>query len=227
MFILTFHLYIMRQIIFFLSLIIYALIVRAQNEKSFERNRISVGGELTSHYTWQVDISYHYMISPYVGIGTSIGMWKQFTVEGVPKGNGWIIADDYKNIKNIYLHPSLHIVSPTLMKISDGELKMFLEPGFMMNIPYCNVSIYLLNNYGIENDVRNTSTNKGKWYAFDCKIGFSLNLDNISISTGYQYSTLDVFSMRRELIYDNKRFDDFYPKKSNLHGGFFSISVYF
>lgn len=217
----------MRKIIIFLCLITYVLVARAQNAKSFERNRISVGGELTSHNTWQIDISYHYMVSPYVGIGASVGMWKQFAIEGVPKGVGWSIADDYKKTENFYLHPSLHIVSPALMKISDGKLKLFLEPGFMMNIPYCNVSIHLLDKYGIERDVRNISTNKGKWYAFDCKIGFSLNFDNISISSGYQYSTLDVFSMRRELVYDNKRFNDFYPKKKNLHGGFFSISFYF
>ncbi len=217
----------MRKIIIFLCLIACALTVRAQDEKSFERNRFSVGGELTSHNTWQVDISYHYMLSPYMGIGASIGMWKQFAIEGVPQGAGWRIADDYKKIANFYLQPSLHIVSPTLVKISDVKLKFFLEPGFMMNIPYSNVSIYLLDEHGIEKDVRDISTNKGKWYAFDSKIGFSLNSDNISISAGYQYSTLDVFSMRRELVYDNKRFNDFYPKKKNLHGGFFSIDFYF
>lgn len=217
----------MRKIIIFLCLISHVLAAKAQSENTFERNRVSVGGELTSSNTWQIDVSYHYMISPYVGVGASVGMWKQFAIDGVPKGNGWSIADDYKKTENFYLHPSLHIVSPTLMKISDGNLKIFLEPGFMMNIPYCNVPIYLLNEHGIEKDVRNISTNKGQWYAFDCKIGFSLNFDNIDISSGYQYSTLDVFAMRRNLTYDNKRFDEFYPERKSLHGGFLSISYYF
>ncbi len=217
----------MRKISILICLIASVVVVRAQDAKSFYKNRVSVAGELTSEYTWQLDFSYHYMLSSYLGIGASAGMWRQFSVEGVPEGEGWRIADEYKEIGNIYLRPSLLIISPALMKFSDSELKLFMEPGFMMNIPYCMVHIYMLNPFGIKAYEKKVSTNKGKWYAFDCKTGFSLNLENLSFSLGYQISTLDVYSMRRELVYDNKRFDEFYPKKKTLHGGFLSISVFF
>lgn len=201
--------------------------VNAQNTPTSEKNRISVGGELASTNTWQIDFAYHYMISPYAGLGASIGIWKEFAIGGVPKGNGWSIADEYKKTENFYLRPSMYIVSPILIKISDGSLKSFVEPGFMMNIPYCNVGVSLLDEYGFAKDVRNVSTNKGKWYALDCKIGFSLFFENTSISIGYQYSTLDVFAMRRNLIYDNKRFNEFYPNSKSQHSGFISMSYYF
>lgn len=97
----------------------------------------------------------------------------------------------------------------------------------MMNIPYNNVSIALLDKYGIERDFVNISTNKGEWYAFDGKIGINFGDDNISFSIGYLYSTLDVFAMRRQLVYDNKHFNDFYPKRKNMYGGFLSINYCF
>lgn len=107
----------MRKIIIFLCILTYALATKAQNKNSVERNRVSVGGGLTSANIWQIEISYHYMVVPYVGIGSSLGKWKQFAIDGVPIGKGWRIAEEYKELSNIYLHPSLYLASPpTLVK---------------------------------------------------------------------------------------------------------------
>lgn len=217
----------MKKIVVFLCALFSVWIANAQNEDSTGKNRFSVGGELTSGDTWQMDVSYHYMIFPYVGLGASVGIWKQFAVDGIPKGNGWIINDDYEKIENIYLRPSIHFVSPTVARISDGNLKLFLEPGFMMNIPYCNVPVSLLDEYGFEKDVKNVSTHKGRWYAFDCKIGFGFDLGNVNLSGGYRFSTLDIYAMRRNLTFNGKRFDEFYPKESYLHGGFIAVGYFF
>lgn len=130
----------MRRIIIFLYITTCTIMAGAQNEKLSNRNRVTIEGGVTSQYTWQVDVAYHYMLSPYVGIGTSVGMWKQFSKGGFPEGEGWKITPEYAEASNLYLRPSLHFVTPTLINISDGKLKLFLEPGFMINVPYCEVS---------------------------------------------------------------------------------------
>lgn len=217
----------MKRIAFLLCLVSCALMVKAQSNSDGYRNRVALGGLLTSSDTWQMDLSYHYMMLPYVGVGASVGYWAQFAIDGVPQGDGWRIGDDYKKVQNFYLRPSLHLVTPTLMKIADAQLRLFAEPGFIMNIPYCNVGVSLLDAHGLERDVQNVSTSKGDWYAFDCKAGLSLFVDNVSISAGYQYSTLDVLGMRRELVYNNKLFNDFYSKRKVQHGGFVTIGYHF
>ncbi len=217
----------MKKILTLLFLLCIALIARAQDATTFERNSISLGGELTSQSTWQLDLSYHYMLSPYVGVGASVGLWKQFSYDGVPEGNGWILSEDNRAAENFYLRPSLRLISPSVMKIADMKIKLFAEPGFMMNIPYSSVTISLLNEHGIERDVANAHTNKGTWYAADCKLGLNIYAGDISLWLGYKFSTLDAYAMRRELVYDNKRFNDFYPKKKHLHGGFLAVSYNF
>lgn len=217
----------MRKLFIFLCFISYMLPGNAQAAPNFEKNSITVGGELTSSDTWQIDIAYHYRLSPYVGLGASVGMWKEISTDGIPKGNGWRIAKDYEMAQNLYLRPSVQIVSSSLLHIADGHLKMFVEPGWMMNIPYANVFVHLLDEHGIPKDAGRVSTNKGKWYALDCKAGFSLIFENIGISIGYRYSTLDVYGMRRNLIYDNKRFDEFYPRSKKQHSGLVSMSYSF
>ena len=202
-------------------------IANAQNENSDGKNEIAVSGTLTSCDTWQIETSYHYMIYPYIGLGASIGMWKQYVVNGVPKGQGWKIDENYEETENFYLCPSVHLVSPPVIRFSKNSLGFFMEPGFMMNIPYCKVLVNLLDGQGHKIGFEKVSSNNGRWYAFDCKIGLNLNLGEIGVSGGYLYSNLDIFALRRNMIFAGRRFDEFYPRRQHMHGGFLSIYYLF
>lgn len=195
----------------------------AQTEEYREKNRIAVSGELTSCDTWQIDISYHYMLCSYASVGASIGMWKQYTVDGIPKNQGWRIREDNEKVENFYLRPSICLFSPAIIRFSDGELKVFVEPGMMMNIPYCKVCISLKDSHGMENGYEYVSSNSGRWHAFDCKMGLFLNLGTIGFSAGYVYSDLDIFAMRRNMVFRGQHFSKFYPGRKYLHGGFISM----
>lgn len=217
----------MKKIMIALLVLGNIYIANAQNEDSDGKNKIAVSGALTSCDTWQMEASYHYMICPYIGLGASIGMWKQYAVNGVPKGQGWEIDENYEETENFYLRPSIHLVSPPVVRFSENWLGFFMEPGFMMNIPYCNVLVNLLDGQGHKIGFKKVSSNNGRWYAFDCKIGLNLNLGGIEISGGYLYSNLDIFALRRNMIFEGRRFDEFYPVKRHLHGGFLTVYYIF
>lgn len=217
----------MKQIIITIFVFSNIYVAYAENDNNEGKNKITVSGALTSCDTWQIETSYHYMFCPYFGLGTSVGMWKQYTVDGVPKGQGWRISEDYEKTENLYLRPSINIVSPPVIKFSDSSLGIFMEPGFMMNIPYSKVSISLLDEHGLVREFKNASSDNGRWYAFDCKIGLNFHSGNMGIYAGYMYSNLDIYAMRRNIAFEGIRFDRFYPRKQHLHGGFLSVYYIF
>ena len=90
----------------------------AQDTSSQLKNKIALNGELLCD-TWQIDASYHYFVLPYIGFGGSIGMWKQYTVDGIPSGRGWTVDEDYENVENFFIHPSISLVSPCVAKIEE------------------------------------------------------------------------------------------------------------
>ena len=184
-----------------------AFFANAQSKPSELKRKIALNGELLSCDTWQVDASFHYFVCPYIGLGGSIGMWKQYMADGIPSGRGWTVDEDHENVENFFIHPSISLVSPCIAKIGEGHFNLFVEPGIMMNIPYCNVFVTLLDDRGSTIGYKKVSTNKGRWYAFDYKIGLSLTYDQFGCSIGYIHSDLDIFGMRRNMIFDGKLFN--------------------
>ena len=204
-----------------------AFFANAQSKPSELKRKIALNGELLSCDTWQVDASFHYFVCPYIGLGGSIGMWKQYMADGIPSGRGWTVDEDHENVENFFIHPSISLVSPCIAKIGEGHFNLFVEPGIMMNIPYCNVFVTLLDDRGSTIGYKKVSTNKGRWYAFDYKIGLSLTYDQFGCSIGYIHSDLDIFGMRRNMIFDGKLFNAYYPERKNPHGCFVSFFYLF
>ena len=204
-----------------------AFFANAQSKPSELKRKIALNGELLSCDTWQVDASFHYFVCPYIGLGGSIGMWKQYMADGIPSGRGWTVDEDHENVENFFIHPSISLVSPCIAKIGEGHFNLFVEPGIMMNIPYCNVFVTLLDDRGSTIGYNKVSTNKGRWYAFAYHIGLSLTYDQFGCSIGYIHSDLDIFGMRRNMIFDGKLFNAYYPERKNPHGCFVSFFYLF
>ena len=204
-----------------------AFFANAQSKPSELKRKIALNGELLSCDTWQVDASFHYFVCPYIRIRGSKGMWKQYMADGIPSGRGWTVDEDHENVENFFIHPSISLVSPCIAKIGEGHFNLFVEPGIMMNIPYCNVFVTLLDDRGSTIGYKKVSTNKGRWYAFDYKIGLSLTYDQFGCSIGYIHSDLDIFGMRRNMIFDGKLFNAYYPERKNPHGCFVSFFYLF
>lgn len=213
-----------------LTTIILAIItlcntIHARQFEDLTHHRASISGLLTSSDNWQVDLAYHYMIFPYLGVGGGIGGWSNYYVDGYASGTNWHISSDDEKPWNIYLRPSFVLKSPAL-NIKDAFLGVYAEPGIMLNIPYHSVYVEENTNWP-EHDYKKVSTTKGQWCAMDLRVGVYGNVGQCGISVGYMMSNFDSYSQRRNLSYDGISFSKFYPKKSFMQGAYISLSYYF
>lgn len=191
----------------------------------YGKNRVSINGSLTSSDSYSLEAAYHYMISPYVGLGGAFGLWENYFIDGYASGTNWHIDSDYEKPSNLYLRPSVVLKSPGL-RFRGASLHAYAEPGVMLNIPYCRVGI-ANTTYWPETEYDYVSTTKGQWFAFDMRLGVGLDIEGCSVSLGYVISNLDIYSQYRHLSYQGISFRDFYPKKSITHGAFLSLSYRF
>lgn len=214
------------QISLLCTVVIMAIIpgrIIASPENSDERNRhhsIGMTGEITSNTTWQLETSYHWFPVTYIGVGASVGIWRQIGGDNIPATNDWRVSENSKNVTNVFFMPSLLLRTPALVKTEDINIGFMAEPGIMMNVPYDKVYIEKKNEAGIPVADTKISYNKGKWFAFNFRAGIYASFDNVNISLGYVCSNLEIYAMRRNMQYGNVNFKDFYPKQK-YHGGMY------
>ena len=181
-------------------------------------------GELTSGTTWQLEASYHWFPIRYVGIGASVGFWKQIGNDYIPSAKGWRVREDSQNVMNGFVMPSLILQTPALVKTEDLSVGLMAEPGMMFNIPYDKVYIEYTNDKGIPIADNKISYHDSSWLALNLRIGIYSKFDRISLTLGYVFTNLDVYAMRRNMQYDNVKLGDFYPKRKYHGGAFLRVS---
>lgn len=211
-----------------IALLLMSAKIKAENIKeddSFTHHRASITGALTSSDCYQIQLSYHYMIWKFVGVGGSIGNWQNYYENGYASGANWSIDDDDNKPWNIYLRPSLVLKSPSF-RIKQVCLSLYAEPGIMLNIPYSKVCIEKTHNLQVV-DYDYISTNKGQWLAWDVHLGINVDAGPCGVSIGYLMSNLDVYSHFRNLSYNGVSFREFYPKKLFMQGAYLTLSYNF
>lgn len=186
---------------------------------------LSVSGELNSADVWRLEGACHWFPIPYVGVGGSLGIWKQYFADVIPKSNNWAVTEDYSKPSNLYVQPSVVLLSPDFVKGDGWGIHLYGEVGVMINVPYEKVEIGLGPYQYINYDYDYVSSNKGKFCFLDYKLGLSFKIDNVTLTAGYSYSGLDIYSMRRKMVYDHTCFDTFYPRPKGTHGAFITLSV--
>lgn len=200
------------------------IIASTKYDEQYRNYNIGVIGEIVSNSTWQLEISYHWFPIQYVGVGASVGLWRQIEGDNIPATDDWRIKEKSKNAMNGFLMPSLILRTPAIIKTEDIKFGFITEPGMMLNVPYDKVYIENTNAVGIPVSDTKISCNKGKWLAFNFRVGIYASFDNISVSLGYVFSNMDIYKMRRNMQYENIKFNDYYPQKDNIGGLFFKIS---
>lgn len=223
-----------RQIMFLRTALIAAALATSVNAAAATdendaptHHEVGLTGELTSGDTWQLEASYHWFPIKYVGVGASFGLWRQTGYDGLPATNEWRINEDDSKVGNVFLMPSLLLKSPAIIKTADVSLGLMAEPGFMMNMPSAKVAIDKIEGTNVYTNYDRVSSNSGRWCAFSLRIGAYAAFDNITISLGYAYSSLDIYGMRRNMVYNGTRFSDFYPKRKNMGGAFLRVAYSF
>lgn len=205
----------------------------AQGEKAKDkptRHSVAMEGAITSDITWNVEFSYRYKFLSVMSAGASVGMWKQMQEDGLPSGDGWIVDDDDSRMTNFYIRPNIMVTTPKLFGIKDWEFSLFANPGLMMNIPYSKSTIDIITFEGYAGhvtDYKSVSSHKGDWAAFDIRTGIRFGSDDVHFLLGYQFSTLDIYGLNRNMTFDHQKFDDFYPKRKPQHAAFLEIAIDF
>lgn len=216
----------MRKLLVLILLISAAPLMRGENnDEYFTHHRASVTGALTTSDTYQLQFSYHYMVWKYLGVGGSVGWWKNWYEDGRPSGSNWSIDDDDNKPGNLYLRPSVILKSPAI-NIGQVPLSFYVEPGVMLGVPYQRVCIEKTSGL-IVTDYDYISTSKGQWCAIDIHLGINADIGPCGFSIGYLMSNLDIYSQYRHLCYDGVRFSKFYPKRSFMQGAYLTLSYNF
>ena len=161
------------------------IIASTKYDEQYRNYNIGVIGEIASNSTWQLEISYHWFPIQYVGVGASVGLWRQIEGDNIPATDDWRIKEKSKNAMNGFLMPSLILRTPAIIKTEDIKFGFIIEPGMMLNVPYDKVYIENTNAVGIPVSDTKISCNKGKWLAFNFRVGIYASFDNISVSLGY------------------------------------------
>lgn len=217
----------MGRLLAFVLLIYAASLMHGQSnsDEYFTYNRASVTGALTTSDTYQLQFAYHYMVWKYLGVGGSIGWWRNWYEDGRASGPDWAIDDDDNKPGNFFLRPSAILKSPAI-DIKEIALSLFAEPGVMLNIPYQRVCIEKRNGL-IVTDYDYVSTNKGQWLAVDIHLGINADIGPCGFSLGYMMSNLDIYSQYRHLSYNGVSFSKFYPKHHFMQGAYLTLSYNF
>lgn len=209
----------------FITLIALMLGITAQAADA-TRYRIGLNFQFTSYSTWQVDFSCHYMVQPWLGLGGSIGGWRQYGKWPSPEGPDWWVLESDRHASNVFLRPSVLLMTPTLFNIGKTKWGLTLCPGVQLNVPHQRVTIERAEHWDYADNIH-VSTTKGQWAAVDCRAGVWMKAGPVYILAGYVISSLDIYGMYRHLAYDKVDFSQYYPKRKGLQGGYVTFSYNF
>ena len=76
-------------------------------------------------------------------------------------------------------------------------------------------------------DYDHVITSKGQWLALDIHLGINVDVGPCSVSIGFLASDLDIYSLFRNLSYNDVSFRKFYPEKSYMQGAYMTLSYCF
>ena len=189
------------------------------------KHRMAICGALSTEETWKGEVSYHYMLSSYCGIGASLGHWSHFFGERYLSGSGWHIDEEDEKVANYYICPSIHIETPSLIKINASRMVLFVEPGCQVSIPIEKVCIKELENPNTYKYI------KGKnpfFLDLQIKVCIALRIKtSCEMAIGYTYSTMDIYSTRRKLKYKGCQIGNYYPAAEKMHEALLSFCIMF
>lgn len=142
-------------------------------------------------------------------------------------GSGWHIDEEDEKVANYYICPSIHIETPTLIKINASRIVLFVEPGCQVSTPIERVCIKELDNP----NTYKYKYIKGKnpnFLDLQIKVCIALRIKtSCEMAIGYTYSTMDIYSTRRKLKYKGSQIGNYYPAAEKMHEALLSFCIMF
>lgn len=203
----------------------------AQRENKILRHELQITVGLNSSFAFEFDPSYSYMFHKNVGIVLGMRCVQEVVdnlhYDLVSNTNYEWHVTGRKKVSNLLFRPAIRLQFPIL----DG-ISFVTEPGILLNIlpneklefAYVNVKDF----EPIPRKYKNVRNKNGSILFYNCKSYISVNIDNIALLFGYNISTFDIYSGRRNITIENDALNNHLPhKKRLLHTGFIGVSYLF
>lgn len=217
-----------------IAMIALALSCPSSFAQKTSKHEVAFGGGLATNYTYDLRWSYFYHFNTYLGIGGTMGFYKQWHSNHIPEGdytsgrwNSWRLSDDDAKIQKLYIEPSLSATTPSLVKIGSWKMRIRAEAGIMLQYPYTQVSVKQLNSLTQEYEIHCKSTHKGKWQFWSVKTMLEFGDEDVFVACGYGLSDFDIYSSYRKFEMNGTRFNQFYPATKLCHSVFVKFGKYF
>lgn len=220
-----------QRVIYTLCLLYILPTIHAQTQGEHD---LSLAVGIMSHYAYDCRTTYYFKPNDYVGLGGSIGYYRQFTdVNPTPTNYNhasstlWQLAEESERAQNFYIIPSLLVRTPQLMQLGKWRARASTELGVLVQFP---LFVYMLEHTGYTSPTlhpRVKASMKGQWLAPEARLSLDFERRNTYLSIGYGISSLDIYSYHRNIVVDGQRFADYYPKKRINHTIFIKIGGWF
>jgi len=204
----------MRKLTFLLFILISNFLI-AQTDKGYDIELKYMGYRQIS----QLDLEANYNIFKYIGIGLGVGLQSDIhhSIYGgnLPdnKNTAWEISENSEHVSNLILRPSVRFRTPSI-KFLRNTISLFITPGLIIypfngdkiNIEYTSVT----GNNQLQTLTKSYNTNffPMRFYR-SVQCGFEYRFEDLCIVGGYELSNQDIYSRRRNMVFENIKLNDY------------------
>ncbi|MDR1980613.1 MAG: hypothetical protein LBQ39_03200 [Tannerellaceae bacterium] len=203
----------------------------AQQESKRLKHEFQLSAGLNSYFAFEIEPSYSYMFHKNIGVvGALRGFGElvddlRYDLRG-PEYQ-WRVIDNRKKVGGLIFRPAIRFRFP----IVGDWVSIAAEPGVLLNlIPDERLEFGYVNTEKFEFITKyQTIKNKGGQVLFyEMKTYISAVIDNWSILAGYNLSTFDTYSGRRNIIIEGDALNTHLPGKTKFsHAGFVGVGYFF
>lgn len=198
-------------------------------------NQLNMTGTLNSRYAWQLELSYQHKLLSFMDVGIGAGMLKQWYDDAeVASGDvaykeytSWRLSEDDYRVQKLFARPYIQVPTPELWRAGNCHFRLNTQAGVMLMLPYESVGITYLNGRPHEEEYKIHSTSKGQWAVPFVRPAVEMGIEDLGFSLGAEFSTLDIYSFRRNIRFHNVSMDGLYEKKRFTWGVFLNLSYSF
>ena len=221
--------------LFLLAALLLPVSATASDFFTKRENQINMTGTLNSRYAWQLELSYQHKLLSFMDVGIGAGMLKQWYDDAeVASGDvaykeytsWWLSEDDYR-VQKLFARPYIQVSTPELWRAGSCHFRLNAQAGAMLMLPYESVGITYSNARPNEEDYEIHSTSKGQWVVPFVRPAIEMGIEDLGFSLGAEFSTLDIYSFRRNISFHDVSMEGLYEKKRFTWGVFLNLSYSF
>ena len=207
--------------LFLLAALLLPVSATASDFFTKRENQINMTGTLNSRYAWQLELSYQHRLLPFVDVGIGAGMLKQWYDDAD------VVSGDVTYKEYTKWSPYVQVSTPELWHSGSCHFRLNAQAGAMLMLPYESVGITYSNARPNEEDYEIHSTSKGQWVVPFVRPAIEMGIEDLGFSLGAEFSTLDIYSFRRNISFHDVSMEGLYEKKRFTWGVFLNLSYSF